>query len=93
MKLGQWLLIHTEDVGSHDGFLKANKSDETLELFLTQSEGNTFRVTKCKLLLLWTLKSQFDFKLIQFDHLQPSWGRKMNMCNLKIVRVYPKHPT
>lgn len=61
MKLGQWLTILTEYVGSHDGFLKANKSDESLESFLSQSKGNKFRVTKCKLLMLWTLKSQFNF--------------------------------
>lgn len=35
MRLSQWLTNLTEYVGSHDGFLRCNKSDEVLESFLT----------------------------------------------------------
>jgi hypothetical protein len=63
VKLGQRLTILTEYVGSHDGFLKANKSDESLESFLSQSKGNKFRVTKCKLLMLWKIKITIQFQI------------------------------
>ena len=57
MRLSQWLTILTEYVGSHDGFLRCNKSDEVLESFLTPpNQEKKHRVNRCKLLMPGTLK-------------------------------------
>ena len=91
MRLSQWLTILTEYVGSHDGFLRCNKSDEVLESFLTPpNQEKKHRVNRCKLLMPGTLKVYRNWTYSN------SLTTKLGEGNEHVILsscIYPKHQT